>query len=343
MWLERLVRSDRVPQWMLRQGVRFVVGRRLRQEQRRTAAERARFIESLSDGPIAGAVKAANLQHYEQPVGFFEAVLGHRLKYSASIWPDGCRDLDSAEDATLELYAERADLADGQRVLDLGCGWGSLSLWLAERHRQSEIVAVSGSHGQRQHVSARAGELGLDNLEVITADVGELSLSGRFDRIVSIEMFEHLRNYRALFERLAGWLAPDGLAFVHVFAHRRYAYPYEDEGPSDWMARHFFTGGIMPSRDLLPRFCDPLVVHDRWWESGRHYAATAEAWLANLERDRSAALAALASTVGPAEAAGELSAWKLFFIACAELFGYRDGDEWGIAHYLFAHREDQAS
>lgn len=320
---------------MLRRGVRYVVGRRLRQERRRGDAERARFIDSLAAGPIAGAGRAANAQHYEQPAAFFEAVLGHRLKYSASIWPAGCRELDAAEDATLELYVERARLADGQRVLDLGCGWGSLSLWLAARHRRSEIVAVSGSRLQRQHITARARALGLDNLEVITCDVGELELPGRFDRIVSIEMFEHLRNYRALFERLAGWLDRHGALFVHVFAHRRYAYPYEDEDPSDWMARRFFTGGIMPSRDLLPRHAAPLELRDSWWESGRHYAATAEAWLANLERNRGAALAALNGD------AGELASWRLFFLACAELFGYRNGTEWGVAHYLFAHPDSQ--
>jgi cyclopropane-fatty-acyl-phospholipid synthase len=340
VWLERVIKSDRVPEWLLRRAARFVVGRRLRQERGRDPADRRRFIESLTEGPIAGAGVAANDQHYEQPPGFFELVLGHRLKYSASVWRRGVSTLDAAEDATLELYAERARLADGQRVLDLGCGWGSLCLWLAERHPDSEIVAVSGSSEQRRFISARAAESDLDNLAVITADVGEVELSGRFDRIVSIEMFEHLRNYRALFERLADWLAGDGLLFVHVFAHRELAYPYEDEGPSDWMARRFFTGGIMPSKGLLPELSAPLALREQWWEPGTHYARTAEAWLANLARNRSAALAALASTVGAAEATGEYAAWKLFFIACAELFGYRDGLEWGVGHYLFGHGGD---
>lgn len=336
-WLERAIRSDRVPAWVLRRGTRYVVGQRLRQEARRSPAERERFIESLSNGPIAGADIAANDQHYEQPPELFELVLGNRLKYSASIWPAGCSDLTEAENATLELYRERARLSDGQRVLDLGCGWGSLSLWLARTHPGSQIVAVSGSSAQRKFIRQRAGEMGLGNLEVITSDVGDLELDGRFDRIVSIEMFEHLRNYRALFDRLAGWLDGDGLLFVHVFAHRELAYPYEDEGASDWMARRFFTGGIMPSRDLLPRFAPPLELREQWWESGRHYARTAEAWLANLERNRSAALAVLASAVGAGDATGEYAAWKLFFLACAELFGYRDGSEWGVAHYLFGH------
>jgi cyclopropane-fatty-acyl-phospholipid synthase len=241
------------------------------------------------------------------------------------------RDLAQAEAAALEITCERAGLTDGQDVLELGCGWGSLSLWAAARFPNSAITAVSNSHSQRAFITGEAAARGLTNLTVRTADVRALDLpAAAFDRVVSIEMFEHMRNYQALLRRIAGWLAPGGALFVHVFAHRRFAYPFEDAGASDWMAREFFTGGLMPSVDLLRAFADDLAVREAWQLDGTHYARTAEAWYENLMRHR----AELTNLVGgPAK----LERWRVFFLACAELFGYRHGTEWCVAHYRFSH------
>ena len=313
--------SGVVPEPILRAAIRGVCALRLRQE--RSRDEHA-LIEELRASEIAIETGAANAQHYEVPATFFERVLGPHLKYSACYWPPGTSSLAAAETAMLELYAARADLADGQHVLDLGCGWGSFSLWAARRYPTSRFTAVSNSRTQRAFIEARAPA----NLSVITADVRALELpAASFDRVVSIEMFEHMRNYRALLSRIASWLRPAGALFVHVFAHRRYAYPFEDGGASDWMAREFFTGGLMPSTQLLHHFQDDLAIAEQWVLPGTHYAKTAEAWYANLM----AARAEIVDMLGRAA----FQRWRVFFLACAELFGYRAGTEWGVAHYRF--------
>lgn len=329
---QRLIDSGRVPEPVLRGAIRAVCRLRLAQERRRPAAERAAWIAGLADGELAIAADAANAQHYEVPAAFFERVLGPHLKYSSAYWPPGVERLADAEAAMLALTAERAGLADGQRVLDLGCGWGALSLWAAARYPTSQITALSGSRSQRAFIEARAAARGLTNLTVRTADLRDATFpAAAFDRIVSVEMLEHVRNHAAALRKIAGWLAPDGALFVHVFAHRAYAYPYEDAGATDWMAREFFTGGIMPSVDLLPQLAGALAVDDAWQLPGTHYARTAEAWHANLRADR----AALAELLGGRAA---VERWRLFFLACAELFGYADGREWLVAHYRFRHR-----
>ncbi len=314
---------------------------RLRQERRSVEDEQARhqaLVEKLRASEIAIETAAANEQHYEVPPAFFEAVLGPHLKYSSCYWPDGTNDLGAAEAAMLALTAERAGLADGQEILDLGCGWGSLSLWAAARYPNSRITAISNSSGQRAFIEAAAAARGLTNLAVRTADVRTLLLPARaFDRVVSIEMFEHMRNYEQLLRRIADWLAPGGSLFVHVFAHRRHAYPFEDAGASDWMAREFFTGGIMPSASLLHHFQDDLQLVDEWHLAGTHYARTAEAWYANLMEREPQALATLAVAYG-ADARTRFQRWRVFFLACAELFGYANGREWIVAHYRFAGR-----
>jgi cyclopropane-fatty-acyl-phospholipid synthase len=325
--IEKAVDSGRVPEPLLRAGIRAVCALRLRQEARRR--DRDALIDELSAAPIAIDTDAANAQHYEVPAAFFQRVLGPRLKYSGCYWPTGIDTLGEAEEEMLELTAERAALADGQHVLDLGCGWGSFSLWAAARYPASRFVAVSNSHSQRAFVVTAARAAGLANLEVITADVRTLALDRRFDRVVSIEMFEHMRNHRALLARIAGWLAPGGRLFVHVFAHRRWAYPFADDGAADWMARAFFTGGLMPSADLLRRFDDDLCVEAQWHVGGTHYARTAEAWHANLLAHRRELVALLGDP-------RRFHRWRVFFLACAELFGYRDGTEWHVSHYRFA-------
>ncbi len=321
MILERVVDSGLVPEPLLRAGIRAACALRLREERRR---DRGALVRSLRAGELAIATDAANAQHYEVPAAFFERVLGPRLKYSSCYF--SCREdtLAAAEDAMLELYAARAGLADGQDVLDLGCGWGSFALWAAARYPTSRIVAISNSRTQRDFIAARAPA----NLTVRTADVRTLELPAHsFDRVVSIEMFEHVRNYELLLRRIAGWLKPRGELFVHVFAHRRYAYPFEDAGASDWMAREFFTGGMMPSADLFDAFDRDLKIAERWQLAGTHYARTAEAWHANLLAHRAEIEALLGRRA--------FHRWRVFFLACAELFGYRRGSEWIVAHYRF--------
>jgi cyclopropane-fatty-acyl-phospholipid synthase len=320
--VDRLIASGRVPDPLLRAGIRAACATRLRRERRRGVEAKEAFVERLRRSPIADQVEAANEQHYEVPPEFFRLVLGPRLKYSACLWPEGVGTLAEAEDAMLELTCERAGVEDGMTLLDLGCGWGSLTGWLAARYPRSEILAVSNSRRQREWIES----LGLPNVRVLTADVNRLRLDERFDRILSVEMLEHVRNYEELLGRIASWLEPGGRFFCHVFSHRQFAYAYED----GWMARRFFTAGTMPSDDLLPRFDRDLVVEDRWRVSGLHYARTAEAWLERLDANR----AEVERVVGRAAAAE----WRVFFLACAGLWGYRGGHEWLVSHYRFAKR-----
>jgi len=330
--LQRIVESGWVPEPVLRGAIRAVCALRLRQERRRPPGYEQALVASLRSSDIAIETAAANTQHYEVPAAFFARALGPHLKYSACYWPAGVATLGEAEAAMLELTAARAELADGQSVLDLGCGWGSLSLWAAARFPRSRFTAVSNARSQRDHIAAQARARGLANVTAQAADVRTLALpGGAFDRVVSIEMFEHMRNYQALLRRIAGWLAPGGALFVHVFAHRRHAYPFEDAGASDWMAREFFTGGLMPSTGLLHHFQDDLAITQDWQLDGTHYARTAEAWYRNLMAHRAEAAALLGSRA-------QVERWRVFFLACAELFGFRAGREWVIAHYRLARR-----
>lgn len=297
----------------------------------RTEAMRA----ALCDGPIAVKTSDANRQHYEVPAGFYEKALGGRLKYSGCYWPAGVRNLDEAEQAALDLVCERAQLADGMDVLELGCGWGSLTLWMAERYPGARITAVSNSASQRAFIMARAQQRGLTNIEVVTANINDFETDKRFDRAVSVEMFEHMANHRELMRRVSVWLKPEGKLFVHVFSHRRAAYRFEEVGQSNWMGRHFFTGGIMPSHDYLPGFDEHLSAEADWFQDGTHYQRTAEAWLSNTDAHRDAILPLFRETYGRANAAVWLQRWRIFFMACAELWGYDDGQQWGVSHYRF--------
>ena len=324
-----------VPEPVVRAGIRRLLRARLADEERRYADPReglARFVREMGDSELAPVPHLANRQHYEVPAAFFEVVLGRHLKYSSALWTPHTRTLDEAEEAMLALTCERADLRDGQRILDLGCGWGSLSLYAAARYPNARVVAVSNSRSQGDFVRARAAERGLANLEVATADMNVFAPRGRFDRVVSVEMFEHMRNWPELLRRVRRWVANDGRLFLHVFAHRRFAYPFEVDGNGDWMARHFFTGGIMPSEDLLPVVRGPFDMEWRWAVNGRHYARTAEAWLANLDANRDRANAALATVMPRGEAERQAGRWRLFFLACAELFGFGGGEEWIVSH-----------
>ena len=317
-----VLERDVLPERLVRAGIRANLARRLRSERRKSPSERRAFVASLRAAPIALQPAKPNEQHYEEPPAFFELVLGPRLKYSSCLWESGTTSLAQAEEAMLRLTCERAQLEDGMDVLDLGCGWGSFTLYAAERYPGSRITAVSNSHAQRTWIEARAPA----NVTVLTADVNELELDARFDRVVSVEMFEHMRNYDALMARIASLLRPHGRLFVHLFCHRELAYPYA----SGWMARNFFTAGQMPSENLLLEFQRDLELVERWGVSGAHYARTAEAWLERLAEHE----VEIERRWGRAF----LGRWRVFFLACAELWGYRAGTEWLVAHYLFAPR-----
>jgi len=318
-----------LPDPVLRAGIRRMLRGRLAALPEPSREGRARFLAAMRASEVALATDAANAQHYEVPAEFFAHVLGPRRKYSACLFETPDDDLAAAEERMLALSCARAGLEDGMRVLDLGCGWGSGTLWLAERYPRARIVAVSNSKSQREHILGECARRGLDSVEVVTADVNRFEPDGRFDRVLSIEMFEHARNWERLLARVAGWLEPEGRLFLHVFCHRSTPYFFEDAGASDWMARHFFSGGLMPAADLLGCFERDLRVEASWNVSGAHYARTAEAWLANLDAARARVVPILGSDRA-------YRRWRLFFLACAELFGFRGGSEWHVAHARLA-------
>jgi len=326
-----------VPDWLIRLGIRRLLRKRLRDEDRGSEAAREahmqRYVNLLAESPIAIRTEAANEQHYEVPAAFFDRVLGKHMKYSCGLWDEGVSTLDEAEARMLALTVERAGIEDGMDVLELGCGWGSLTLYMAEHFPRARIQAVSNSHGQREYIERQCASRGISNVEIITQDINDFDPAGRFDRVVSVEMFEHARNYEALLRRVRRWLRPDGLLFVHVFVHRTHAYPFETDGAANWLGRHFFTGGQMPSADLLPRFSDDMEMTQGWAVDGVHYARTARAWLERLDSQKSELLAVLVDGDAPADVL--LRRWRVFFMACEELWGYRDGSEWYVQHYLF--------
>ncbi|MBS0388941.1 MAG: class I SAM-dependent methyltransferase [Proteobacteria bacterium] len=334
-WAER----GQLPDALVRSGIRQIVRSRRRsllQAQRRAAGNATRaFGQRMRAEPIAVLTAVANAQHYELPADFFALVLGPQRKYSCGWWPEGVRTLEAAERAALEATCARAGLVDGQRILELGCGWGSLTLWMAERAPRSKIIAVSNSHSQREYILEQAARRSLHNIDVRVADMNRFEFPSGLDRVVSVEMFEHMRNWPALVQRVSQALVPGGQFFMHVFCHREVPYFYEDEDSSDWMSRHFFSGGIMPS-DALPAECqDHLSLRQQWRWDGTHYQRTARAWLDNLDRQRERALEILSATYGAAGAELWLQRWRMFFMACEELFGHRAGQEWWVTHSLF--------
>ena len=349
--VDQVVDRGLLPDPLLRRAIRWLLRKRLEQERAggpEGRSERKRqLIASLRDSPVAVHTQEANDQHYEVPTRFFELMLGPHLKYSSALWPRGVQTLPAAEAAMLRLTCARAELADGQDVLELGCGWGSLTLWMAEHYPNSRITAVSNSSTQREKIRKRAAERGLDNVTVLTCDVNDLGETehtaevvtpGSFDRVVSVEMFEHVRNYERLMGRIASWLRPGGKLFVHVFSNREVAYPFDVGGGGDWMARHFFTGGLMPSHDLLLHFAGELTVEDHWVVDGTHYARTLEAWLVEMDRHEAEIMALFRDTYGADDARSWWHRWRLFNLACAELFAHDDGAEWHVSHHRFVRR-----
>jgi cyclopropane-fatty-acyl-phospholipid synthase len=339
---ETLIDSGMLPDWLVRAGIRKNCAARLAEQRSGgAAAEAARRLAldtALRHSPIAVATDAANAQHYEVAAAFYQHVLGPHLKYSCGFWPAGVTTLADAEARMLQLTLDRAQVCDGQRILELGCGWGSLTLLMAARLPNSRILAVSNSASQRAFILGQAAQRGLTNIDIVTADINTFDSHQQFDRIVSVEMFEHVRNYPALFSKLDRWLADDGRVFVHIFAHHRFAYTFDARDDSDWMARHFFSGGMMPSESLFAEVQDLLQVDEQWRFSGTHYERTADAWLENMDRQGAAVDNVLASTYGASEVARWRGRWRVFFMACAEMFGYHHGTEWVVSHYRFRKR-----
>jgi len=339
----KLVERGIVPEAVVRIGIKNLLRRRLAEERAESSSEqRQRYLkrlEELNASPIALVPEKANEQHYELPPDFFTRVLGPHLKYSSCLYPHGDESLADAEAAMLQLTAERAELADNQAILELGCGWGSLTLWMAERYPNATIVAVSNSADQRRFILDRAESRGLTNIEVLTCDMNEFAIDRQFDRVVSVEMFEHMRNYEQLLQRISTWLKPDGKLFIHIFCHRELLYPFEARDDSDWMARYFFTGGLMPSFDTLAEFQKHLLLEKRWAVNGSHYARTSRDWIANLDRSREAVISLFESVYGSDRAAMWFTRWRLFFLACEELFGYNNGEEWLVGHYRFTNMQ----
>ncbi len=328
-----------VPDFLTRIGIRRLCAERLRDERAGDLeGSYARFRACLADlrrSPLAIHTDAANAQHYEVPPAFFQLCLGKRLKYSCAYYPTGTETLDQAEEAMLTLYNQRAELADGMDILELGCGWGSFTLWMAEHFPKARITGVSNSRSQREYIEAQCRARGLDNVKILTEDVNKLALDGRYDRVVSIEMFEHMRNYDTLLARIASWLQPGGKLFVHIFCHRELMYPFEVNGEHDWMSKYFFTGGLMPAADTLLYFQRDLTLEEQWRINGTHYQRTSNHWLANQDRNAEPVLRVLREAYGDSDAKLWHQRWRMFWMACAELFGYAGGNEWLVAHYRF--------
>jgi len=331
-----LAESGWIPDSLIRIGIRQLVRQRLKEERRQPANTKAERTQALRDSVVALHTDVANEQHYEVPTEFFQLALGPRLKYSACVYPDPAATLAQAEIHTLQLYEQRMGIEDGDQILDLGCGWGSFSLWMAERNPTVSITAVSNSSTQRRYIESRIETLGLDNLKVLTADVNELNLpEGSFDKVISVEMFEHVRNYAVLMARISSWLKSGGVLFTHIFCHKDLIYPFEVEGESNWMGRYFFTGGLMPAADTLLSFQDDLTLEERWLHDGTHYERTARDWLENMDRHADEVTDPLRNTYGDEQWSVWQQRWRMFFMACEEMFAYDRGSEWQVAHYRF--------
>ncbi|WP_459936863.1 SAM-dependent methyltransferase [Desulfonatronum parangueonense] len=346
-----LAEHGRLPDALIRLGIRqrhAEVLRGLRGPDAVAELERKwAFIRAMDVAPVALVPEAANDQHYEVPPDFFRLMLGPAMKYSCCLFPEQegmPSDLAGAEEAMLELVANRAGLVDGMDILELGCGWGSLSLWLARKHPRSRITSVSNARNQIDFINTTAAQSGLTNVTALRADMNHFQPDGRFDRIISVEMFEHMRNWRLLLQRIAGWLRPDGGAFLHFFSHEQYAYLF-DQGSDDWMGRHFFSGGMMPSDDLLLYFQEHMLVRGHWRVNGRHYARTLEAWLGQLDARRDEALHVLHGAL-PTDSEDStevaLQRWRIFLMACAELFAWNRGNSWFVSHYFLSPRSSTA-
>ncbi len=348
--LNNLLVNDRIPDALIRLGIRKRLLKTLDKvrsnncESRQTAL--TNHVHDLKSSPLAISTDEANEQHYELPTKFFQACLGPHLKYSSGYWVDGesSSDIEASESRMLELTCERAGLEDGQSILELGCGWGSLTLWMAKQYPNSIITAISNSNSQREFITSQLAERGLNNVTIKTVNMIDYRGEGdsQFDRVVSVEMFEHMKNYQLLLERISQWLKPEGKLFVHIFTHKDTSYHYEIESDDDWMSKYFFTGGQMPSDDLLLYFQDHLAIENHWQVNGSHYQRTSNAWLDRMDLNKNELFPLIVETYGNHQATKWWVYWRCFYMACAELWGFRDGEEWFVSHYRFTNRKLQA-
>ena len=339
MLLIELAEKRWLPDPVIRYGMRRMLRERLEQERSLADGDYDQAIDKFAERQRKSVVTIethrANEQHYEVPAEFYELVLGARLKYSGGWWEDATTSLDESEEAMLQLTCQRAGIENGMRIMDLGCGWGSLTLWIAEHFPDCQITSLSNSASQKSFIDQKCRCHGFDNVSVVTADVGTFDTKDTFDRVVSVEMFEHVRNHENLLSRIAHWLVPGGQLFVHIFCHRNLAYTFETEGERNWMGRHFFSGGIMPAEDLFRRYQKDLNITQQWWINGNHYARTCEHWLQRLDLSNHAVKRALSKSTSNDAPEVLVQRWRMFFMACAELFKYDDGQQWGVGHYLF--------
>ena len=343
MLIYDLIATGLVPQFLIRRGIRQMLKAKLQgfrlDNPEQIVQETRYFAEQLHSYPIAIETDRANTQHYEVPVAFFSNILGPAMKYSCCLFEEG-DDLAAAEERMLALSCKRAEIVDGHSILDLGCDWGAMTLFCAQKFPQSQVTAVSNSRFQRQYIESKADQLGLTNVRVITCDINALSFpNDTFDRIISIEMFEHVKNYAVLLKNISSWLKAQGKLFVHIFTHAHYQYHFGQDS-NDWLAKYFFSGGTMPSHQLLGCFDKDMKIVKDWKISGVHYQKTAESWLQNMNLHRQALMPILASTYGDQQVQRWWMYWRLFFLACSELWGYEHGREWGVSHYLFERRSD---
>ena len=339
--LIELAEKGIIPDYFIRQGIVRNCENRLNNENvsntEKVSSKKQSWIQQMKESPIALVPEKANEQHYEVPPAFFENVLGKHLKYSSGYWPDGVNSLDESEESMLKLSFERAQLTDGDSILELGCGWGSLTCYMASKLPNSKITAVSNSKDQKEHILNRCKNQGLDNIEVITADMNDFETENKYDRVVSIEMFEHMRNYKKLLSKISSWLHDGGKLFIHIFTHQSVVYPFENQGEADWMAREFFSGGMMPSHDLLLHFQDDLIIEDIWRMSGTHYEKTSLAWVNKMDANKDIVMKIFSETYGD-DAKLWFQRWRIFFMSCEKLFGYNNGSDWGVSHYRFSKR-----
>ena len=337
--LIKLAENGTLPDFMIEFGIKRLCNQRLIWAENigpeKLQSHHQEWVEKLKDSPIALVPEKANEQHYELPPGFFELCLGKHLKYSCGFWEPSTKDLDTSELLMLEKSVQRAQLSDNMDILELGCGWGSLTLFMARKYPNSKITAVSNSNDQRKFIENKCSSEGITNVKVITCDMNDFDIDKQFDRVVSIEMFEHMRNYKILLHKISNFLKDGGKLFVHIFTHHTMVYPYEDNGPGDWMAREFFSGGIMPSHNLLLNFQDDLKIESQWKLSGTHYSKTSYAWLKEMDSNKSNIMRIFKDTYGADNAKMWFQRWRIFYLSCAVMFGMKNGTEWGVSHYRF--------
>lgn len=337
--ISTLLENNILPDFLIRIGIRRLLAQRLKDETKSNAFEQQKhfmeLVSFLKVSPIAVNTHDANEQHYEVPTEFFQLVMGKHMKYSSGYWKDHSVTFDQSEEDMLELTTERAELKDGMNILELGCGWGSLSLYMAKKYPNAKITGVSNSSTQKAYIDAEAKKRGLNNLTIITADMNTFTIDRKVDRVVSVEMFEHMRNYEKLLEKVSSFLVDSGKLFVHIFTHKTFAYLFEVKDETDWMSKYFFTGGIMPSDHLLLYFPNHVAIEQHWHVPGTHYNKTSEMWLKNMDAHEPEIRKIFAATYGESNVTKWWSYWRVFFMACAELWGFKNGEEWMVSHYLF--------